>query len=262
MAKNFRYFIFTHAGTIIMQQLPNINIREQAKKQLIDDSLIANVEDFRSQATKAFNDYTVRQRTIIYQLGAKNIDSYGVLTAWQDELLPKQQSLRKKRSDDAFSKLLTKNLLLKNNEIESKVDHIIQERETEILNNFIEKIYPIATDNDSNKYTDQRQQATDLLSKPETEINEILNHYIDYLLYKEIADENHISVNDPHSSPIKRLISNSRIRSERKKTVIYQNERLIFIKNRLELLSKMNGGLVANLYEKKWDLIIRLNGKI
>jgi len=252
MATSHRILIFTNAGSIIMPELQTIIDREQAKRQLILNSLLTNVENFRSDATKAFSDYSLIERSTLENIEADDISSYSVLTAWEQELMPIQQSLSDTRSDDNFSIFLIKNLILNNDEIQPKINQIISKREIEVLHNFTNQIYPI---NEHDEYAEQRQQANILLSKPESDIIQIKNHQIDYILYAEIARLNNITVIDLHTSLFSRILGNLRLRSERKKTVKAENERLQFIKNRLEILSNMNGGLIVEIFEIKWDLI-------
>lgn len=236
----------------MMSKLQTIVDREQSKRQIILNSLLTNVESFRSDATKAFSDFTLKERSTLDAIEADDITSYSVLSAWEQELMPIQQSLAARRTDDNFSKLLIKNLILNNDETQPKINQIISKREIEVLHNFTNQIYPI---NEHDEYSEQRQQANILLSRPESDIFQIKNHQIDYILYGEIAKSNNITVIDLHTSFFNRIKGNLRLRSERKKTVKAENERLKFIKNRLEILSNMNGGLIVEIFEKKWDLI-------
>jgi hypothetical protein len=238
-----------------MQQLPTIDDHEQSKRQQIINTVLTSVENFRIDATKSYSNLSNSERLLLESIETDNIDSYSVLSAWQQDLRPIQRILHEKRSDDAFAKLLVKNILLTTDETQPKIDQIITRRETEVLHNFTNNIYTKINGKKKIIYTEQIQHANKLLSKPESEINQIRNHQIDYMLYKEIANQNNITVVDSHTSFFRRLKANARIKSERKKTIKSENERLLFIDNRLESLSAINGGLIVEVFKKKWDLI-------
>jgi hypothetical protein len=230
----------------------DITDREQARRQQITNIYLTNIEDFRIKATKAYSNFCQKDRSTLKSIETDNISSYGILSEWEQNLLPIQKSLISKRSDDSFAKLLTKNLSLNNDEVQLKIEDIISERESEILNNFISQIY---LDQKNNFYAEQRHNLKTLLLKSESEIKQIKDHQIDYFLYKEIAMQNNINVVDSHTSIIKRIMANRRINSERKKTIKFENERLIFINNRLKTLSTINGGLMTEVVDNNWDLI-------
>lgn len=233
-----------------------INGREQIKRQQIIDAVLTSVERFRLDAKKAFSDFNLNDRKLVDGLDAKDISSYSVLSAWQEDLRPMQNTLQNKRSESDFSKLLIDNLLLDGSEAQSKIDQIITDRESEILHDFIASLYPITKNRKKDKYAEQRKLAYSLLSRPESEIDQIRNHQIDYILYKEIAKQNDISVIDTHTSLIKRIKSRIHINAERKKTIKSENKRLSYINNRLEILSVIDGGLIVEIFEKKFDLIV------
>jgi hypothetical protein len=241
-----------------MEKLLGINSREQAKRQQIVDSLLTNLETFRAEATKVYNDYNPKERALLDSLEANDITSYNILAAWEDELQPLRQILHNKLSESTFRTLLVKNLVLKEEETQPKIEQIIAERNLEILNNFVLRFYPIEN-NKKDAYKMQREQLTKMLSMPEFEIEQLRNHQVNYMLYKEIAAQNHVTVVDSHVSLFKRIRANARIRAERKKTINSENERLSYIDRRIKELSAVNNGLLVDIFNKKWDLMVILN---
>jgi len=238
-----------------MYKYNDIIDREQARRQQILNIYLTNIEEFRIKATKAYNDFCQKERSTLEGIKTNNISSYSILSAWEQNLLPIQQSLINKRSDNLFAKILIRNLSLNNDELQSKIDQIISERESEILNNFTSQIYTHQENKNHNIYAKQSHNLKILLSQPESAVKQIKDHQIDYFLYKEIAMQNNINVVDLQNSLWKRVVVKRRINSERKKTIKSENERLIFINNRLNALSTINGGLVTEIIENNWDLI-------
>lgn len=238
--------------------LKTIDDREQSTRQQIISTVLFSVEKFRFDAEKAFDDFRLRERMLLNSLESKGISSYGLLSAWYEELLPMQNTIKSKRTDDIFTKSLIDNLLMSPDEAGSEINRIVARRESDVLHDFIYRIYPIADDRKKDLYKNQRKIALKLLSRQESEINQIRNHRINYVLYKEIAKQNNVTVIDSQSSLLKRLWAKISINSERKKTIELEKKRLLQINSRLKVLSTIDGGLVAEIFENKIDLMIIL----
>lgn len=238
-----------------MNDILVITDREQAKRQHITDSFLTSIENFRSEATIAFKSHSSIERALLRNLETKNMTSYTVLAMWNNKLRPLRHELLKKRSDESFRKLMSKHLILNESQTSDKIDNLVKERTAEVFKDFIYDIYPISKDDQSDKFCNQRECAKNLLSLPEVKIDKIMNHQIEYILYKEVASKNGVSVVDAHSGIIRRLITSSRVRNEQKKAIRLEDERLSFISTRLAELSDMNDGLIGQILAKKWDLI-------
>lgn len=242
-----------------MKQLLTIDDREQTKRQQITDSILTNLEDFRTNAARAYHDFIPVERKLLASIETNDTTSYNVLAAWDNELRPLLHTLHSKLSAETFRAFMVKNLVLNEKEAQTKIDQIITERKSEVLRSFIYDLYPIVKKGRTDINSKQRERAKDLLSRPESDIEQIRNHQIDYMLYKEAAAQNHITVADSHASLFKRIRTKARIRAERKKILAAENNRLLYITKRLRELSAMNGGLLINLLDKKMDLMVILD---
>ena len=236
-------------------QLPIINDREQAKRHHIADLILTDVELFRTEASQIYGNFKPAERSLLDGLVGNDIDSYNVLATWHDELLPLNRSLQDKRTDRTFLKIISKNLMLDDSQAQLKIENIIDQRQAEALNDFIYKVYPINPKRHRDVYKKQRKQARALLAKANSEIEQIRNHQIDYMLYVVAANKNSITVIDPHESKSSRRRDLKQIELERKNILAIENERLRFIGNRLIALSAMNGGILVDIFDKKWDLM-------
>lgn len=237
------------------KELPIINDREQSKRQYIADLVLTDIEKFRTEASKIYGKFTPAERFITKGLEGSGVDSYSVLAAWQDELVPLIHSLQKTRTDDNFRKIIIKNLIIDESEVQSKLDLIIKNRQIEIIDNFTYKLYPINKTKRKDIYKKQRKLARELLSRPESEIEQIKEHQINYMLYMDASEKNEITVIDPHDRKSKQRKTIKQIKIERKKVLASEAERLNYIKGRLEALSAMNGGILVDIFNKEWDLM-------
>ena len=249
MAKCYKVFLSTYAGSIAMNSLPISDSREQSKRQRIADSIITDLEDFRDEAARACSEYLPEERAVIGILKTDGVSAYDVLAAWEESFKPVLGVLHNKLSEVTFREDMTKHLILEKDEVQSKINEIIKRREIEVMNSFIAKFYPGR----------KREQIEKIFSRPESEIKRIKNHYINYLLHKEAADQNNITIIDSHISLFKRMSAKKHIRQERKAALISENNRLLYIDDRIKSLSAINGGLLVDIYNKKWDLITVLD---
>jgi len=257
VAKSIGILLCANAGIIMTKSLPNINDREQSIRQHINDLVLTDIEIFRAEATKAYNEYVPNERALLDNISTKDVTSYGVLAAWKDELLPLLSDLTDKQSDKTFYKFIAKNLAMDETTSQSKTSQIIKDRKNELINNFVFEIYPIQKGS-KDIYKQQRERALKLLSRPIENIEQIKSHHINDIICKEIADRNKITIADTYDSFFKRKKAKSDIRSERKKTIKSENQRLEYIEKRLESLSATNDGLINKITNKKWDLMIIL----
>lgn len=241
------------------KQLPIINDREQTKRQHITDLILTNIEDFRDEASKVYGAFSLKERSLLEGLDANGIDSYNVLSAWEEELLPLIHALQSKQTEDVFRKAIVKNLFLSEAEIQPKIDELISKREAEIIHNFTFRLYPVNENKRKDIYKKQRERVRILFSRPEAEILQIKDHKIDYMLCSEAAEKNNIIVVDPYSSRSKRNKAIKMINKERRNILAAENERLEYTKGRLEALSAMNGGILIDITTKKWDLMTILS---
>jgi len=241
------------------EQTPNVDECEQTKRQQIADLILTNTEDFRAETSKIYRDFTTDERLIIDNLSGNGIDGAKVLNLWQEELLPLIQTLQNKPADKSFRGTIAKNLFLDDDEAEGIINSLAAKRRGELLNDFAFKLYPKKIGIHKDVYKKQRQTTVALLTKPQAEIEQIKNHMANFNLYASLADEYHITILDPHSSKSAQRRAKKQIKRECKKSIAIENERLQYISSRLNSLSAMNGGIIIDLFDKKWDLITILS---
>lgn len=250
------YATFVRQQVVTMKDIQIIQDREQSRRQEILDIFLTDVELFRTKATKAYKIFSNKERIKLEKIEAKNIPSYQVLAKWESDLKPLLEKLEIKKSDNNFKKIITKNFFLNDNEVQRKTDQLIESRIIELIYNFVHDIYPINGKKDRYRY--ERDNARKLFSLPIFRIQLLKDHQVDYLLFREVASQNRITVNDPGNWFIIRILDSMRIRKQRKKIIKFENMRLTFIKTRLDELEETTDGLITEIIDKKWDLMIVL----
>lgn len=231
----------------------------QSTKLSIAKMISTNVEEFRTEASKVFGAFSKKERLILKKLDGKCVESQSVLAAWENELLPLNNNLEEKHKDANFKKSLAKNLYLDKDEIQAELDQIITKRKAEILNKFILGVYPVNKKFKKSVYKKQRKYLRMLVSKPEADILQLKNHQTDYLAYKAAAKKNSIAVIDPCDSKSKRKKVILQIEAEQRQVLTAESDRLYEIKNRLNSITAMSGGVLIDILDKKWDLITILS---
>ncbi|MDB5184132.1 MAG: hypothetical protein JWO07_813 [Candidatus Saccharibacteria bacterium] len=225
----------------------NIDQRELAVKQQLTDIALTDREQFRTQAQTALLHFARRDRNTLTRIETKATTAYDVLGTWSDQLRPLRAQLEARRSEPAFRAAIKKQLVLMDNELDSKVQELIDDRLFEVQIAFLDDLYPTNSE--------ARSHAKNLLSRPDLELNELLARLTECILYMTIADNNGISVVDPHSRLFRRIGSRQRVRRERRATKRLQRERLSYIARREKELMNLNGGLLRAISDNGWDLV-------
>ena len=238
-----------------MNRASSNNVATTADRQHIIDTLLANTEQFRQDAQAAFGRYSLQERQLLAGLECDTISSTDFLAAWQTVLLPQLHKLLKNVSDKAFVDMLISNLLLQTGTVQVKVDQITSQRKTELVNDFLYSLYPVNVNGKKDAYMHERERARAVLGMPELDLTTLKSHQAEYTLYKDIAQQNAVTVIDPYDSLFTKIRKNKHIKAERKKAAAYRKKRMQYITVRLALLAAMHKGLLMQLHDKQLDLV-------
>lgn len=232
-----------------------ISSNRSTMQQAVISTLLSDVEKFRFDAKRALGNYSRTERSLLESIEAPTVSSEAFLAEWSDNLKPQLDKLESKMTDTAFSEVITKSLLLSQENAQEKIYEIISQRKHEILDEFLFRIYPMDANGKSDIYAKQRERARVLLDMPVQDIKTIQAHQADYLLYTELAKQNAVTIIDPHDSLFTRIRKNKLIKAERKSAYAYQKKRIQFITERLAILASMHKGLLVQLHDKQLDLV-------
>lgn len=229
-----------------MNPQSNINQRELTLKQELTDLALTDREQFRSDAATSLRYFYRGDRRILTNIQTDTVNAYDFLAAWNDRLRPLRKQLESSRTDNRFHASIEKYLVVSKPELETKVGEIINDRVAETEKAFLDSHYV--------PNSRQRSRAKRLLQRSESNLDQLLTLLTKYILYKNIGKEFGIVIVDPYSSFMTRIYNHLRIRRERKSTMRSRRQRLTYIDRRQKELSHMNGGLLAAISEKGWDL--------
>lgn len=238
-----------------MKNSDTIDANYAFRRQQILDTLLVDVEQVRRDAQIACSNYSISERDLLASIETDTVSSIDFLYYWQNDLKPRLESIGHLSDEKTFTNLLTKSLLLMPENAKDKIGAIIKTRQSEIIQDFLYKIYPCNTKHRKDLNEKPREHARHLLEMPEEEIIALQLHQLDYMLYKEITEENDITIIDLQDSWFTKLKHKSRIKSEQRQALIYLNERYQYINNRLDLLASLHGGLIVGLFEMQLDLV-------
>lgn len=213
-------------------------------------------ENFRLNATKAYQNYSPKDRLTINRLETDDTSAYTLLTQWQSSLRPLLDELTINSTKAAFSKDIAKYLLLNLQIASRKVDELVSSRRLQTLEDFLYQLYPLPTDQGKDKLAKSRSYARNLLSQPDTEIEDLKNKHIAFLLHHTVAIAESIAVADVHASWPRRRRTIKYVIAERKKTATSERHRLRSIEERLEQLKTTHNDTLGELLERDWDLIV------
>lgn len=228
---------------------------ESLLKALIDLA-IHDPENFRLNATKAYGDFSPADRATTRALETNVLSAYTIFNAWQGSLRPLLQEFETYRLKPAFHKSLAKYLLLDSKTAAQKVDQLISARRQETLRQFTRTHYPVNQGKDKQAKT--RHFAYNFFQGAPRDIEALQNRYIAFLLHQRAAEIQSLTITDPHAPWLKRKRSSQMVSRERRKTSLYERDRLKAINEKLAAMTTSYNGLVGIILDKDWDLIVIL----
>lgn len=237
-----------------MHNISPIDIRELSTKQQIIDLALTDVEDFRAQGYLACRNFTKKEREDLKSIASQHVNSYELLSLWQDNLKPRIKKLSKERTNSEFINSLTKHLSVDESEAQSVANELVSKRQQKNLINFANSVYT-KPEKGRDRLAKKRNTLIDFLSKSEKEIDKIRKNLVEYMMFDSISRAQKITILDP----TKNIFTKSKLkrRIERERKLIFKNnrKRLNDIYSRLEELSKNNDGLIVKINDRKWDLM-------
>lgn len=224
-----------------------ISQNEIYAKQTMIDLLLADREQFRTQSELFLRQFKPRERKQLKGIETRSISAYHLLYSWKNELYPVVKQLVAKRTDKKFRAYMKKQLIVSNDELDAKIEQLIDMRINEVRTRFLKQLY-----SDSGSAYKNAQK---LLKKTDEELDELLSRVISVTLSTIVASENGVAIVDGHASLLRRLRCHRKVRRERKYLRSSRGKRLAYIQQRKQELSNKSNGLFLEINEKGWDLI-------
>lgn len=212
-------------------------------------------ETFRARATDALRLFTPEDRETAADLETKHTTTDSVLRSWTEQIQPIHNDLEQKRDDSKFKKSLVKALGFGDNDADKAVDYLIDTRKQSLLDEVLNNLYP----KENGERPFQRQNAHNLLSQPDTDIESFFSRYIDFIRAIDASRRYNILLCDPHASWLERQKAAIQINKERQRASQDEDSRLEEIEHQLESIAKDPEGLVGQIVAKNWNFITILD---
>lgn len=223
-------------------------------KQSLEDYIKTDRESFRAEATAALGAFGPDDREVVASVETKQTTADDVLRAWSEQIEPIHQDLDAKRGDTRFKNTLIRTIGFRDDEADKIIDYMIEERKNQLLDEVLGNLYPHADDT-----TYQRAYAAELLSRPDAELTDFMNRYIDFVEAIDASEKYHVLALDPHASWLERQRTALTINKERQRSIKNEDDRLDEIDDKLRKLRDDKTSLVAPIAHKGWDYVTILD---
>ncbi|HCH34057.1 TPA: hypothetical protein DEW05_00795 [Candidatus Saccharibacteria bacterium] len=231
-----------------MDNTHHIELKEKKRLQEITDSAITNIELFRQQAKAALKQYSKRERKLLEQLHQDTSQPYDFLDQVETQLIPLRQALNAKRTNDSFKKTLAKHTLQRTSEVQPAVDLVIDYSDNFHIETFVRNNSSLTS-----LHADWLKAFVTTMGIEE--ISSLKKHYSDAVLYRLVAANHAITIVDPNSGIVRRMLDTTGIRRERRKTIAHENSRMRKITTRRSELSQLHDGLIPMISSVDWNIM-------
>lgn len=203
----------------------------------------ANNEQFRYQASNAYTAYTRPDRRLLRRVrpAAEFYNRY------QDVYQPTIRELGRKKPHDAMTTTIAKGLLVGDSVAADIVKNLYDNRYETLMQETIASL-PHRS----------RLHAARILHMPTQQIESLLYHYHQAMLYTDVSHHLRIAVDDPVASLFSRVPSLWRIQRNRRKTVRIEKKRIATIDHELQKIDAQKGDLLRRIVSNQLELVTLL----
>ncbi len=212
-----------------------------------------DIETFRAEATAALQDFTPEDREYVSGTQCESADIDKVLNEWRVRLRPERQRLLQKRSDGNFRATLRRNIGFSDEQAREEIEFMIDERLELLLDETVDKLYPLEEGDPPHSLASQRAYALHFLSQSDEYIADFRDRYNDYRHYTNVAHAHSITVCDPHAGWLERQRCALQIRRERQQTREEEEARLLTVESEMQEIASVQNGLLGEIVQKGWD---------
>lgn len=222
----------------------------QTERQQILDKLLLDLECFRKNAQESCESFSKNDRRLVDGISSDEYVSSRILDLYVNDTCEKVRFLQKKIVDQKLQQFMIKNLILNDEICQSKINEIFNKRISEEKESFVSRM---SFDNKLNK--EQTEMLCQIISKPESDVEQLRKRQISFILYKEISAINNITIYDPIKPFFTKVIAKKRIKKEKKMWLFNKKKRLELIRRRLDELKLINNGMICEIEKNNWKLI-------
>lgn len=216
------------------------------------DVALTDPEAFREATQKAHWDFGPYERATIRRLTTRSVSPEQFFSRVEKELQPTRAKLKKQGNDKAFWRSLGTHMLLDEADAVEQADVLIEERDEELVSEFIDSLYP-------RRFVRARSQANSLLNSPDEALERIRNTYERREAYVLAAQQANIAALDMHAPLLNRLIARVPIWLDRSRLRRAAKQRRVYIAATIQEIKTRHSGLLEGLLESDLDTVILLD---
>ena len=205
--------------------------------------LKGNVDRFRYDAMKAHNEYSPSNRKLLRKVHPKAVFYIRCL----DTHYPVLESLNRKKPYETMRSRIASGLVIGNKEATDITDKLYSERYERLIQQTTTALS-----------RSSRRHATRILRLPSAQAKELLGHYKQATLYQDVARAYRVSIYDPHSPALLRLIKRWRIRRERRTLLRRDTKRIDAINTTLQQTDDEQGDLLRRIVSHNLEIVTLL----
>jgi len=231
-------------GTSATTKDEGMTMRPYSKQESDEIIHIAqeNVEQFRHDAYLADRSYSRAERRLLQGIETKYQAAF--YTRCKELYQPTTKSLQQKRPFEAMRAQMQKSLLIGKNQADNLTTDLYQMRQ-ETLRRETVALLPRRA----------QKHARRILTLPPDQLEQLLEHYQQATLYREVATSLRVVTYDPHRSFISRLVRRYRIYRHRIRTLRKEKQRIKVIDRLLTKLDLETDNFLQRILSSEVELM-------
>lgn len=220
-------------------------IRDQAV-----DTLLISEAEFQSELTRFSTEFTKHERAQIDQFSTKLVSGFSFLQHYFLHIQPIIDTIQSAASNTKFTRELTNQLHLKDDEVRHYIGDLTTQRAREIIAKTVREFYQLSPKQQTSKRIRAMEQA--LLTEHDS-LETSYQHSLHFFSYAELASACNVPYVDSQASYLKRRRMQRRVNrhNERMASARYQDYQHTMRKRLIEVVY---GDVLQGLLQYDWNI--------
>ena len=216
-------------------------------------------EQFRAEATDALKCFPLEDRETAASMETNHVKTSDVLKVWSQQIAPIFADLDAKQNEARFRQTIIRNIGFSEHDAEQAIAAMVTRRKDSLLREVLDNLYHV----DLHDVTYQRDFAEEFLNRSESDIQDFMFRYGEFILAVDMSEKHNITLIDVHSRWLERQRSALAVHKERQQIVQDEDTRLQEIEIILDRLTKSTDSLLGRIVAKNWNFstILELRDK-
>lgn len=223
------------------------------------DTLLVNEVEFQADTARFSTEFTQRERKQIEQFSTKHVSGFLFLEHYFLHTQPIIDTIQLAASNTKFTRELSNQLHLKDDEARHYVNELTTQRAREVITDSVKEFYQLSPKQQASKHVRVMEHA--LLAEHDS-LKTSYQHALHFFSYTELASTCHIPYVDSQASYVKRRRMQRRVNrhNERMASARYQDYQHTMRKRLIEVVY---GDILHDLLHYDWNIatILALRNK-